>query len=254
MMMEMPLRMRIVRTINPMGRFMINRQKGFTLLEVVIALVILSMNLMWILMDQTNAVKRSVRARLLTQATYLARSKMVETEALLRKDGFGTFEEEDCGEFDSGDYEGSERFTYCVQIEKIELPDMNFLQEKLMGGLGMGQEGAGDEGSDSPLSGLMSQFMPGAGDNPEIEDKFASMAGQFLAPALGMIQGVLEEAIRKVTVTVFYKSDRKTRKFELVAYFTDVEELNRSILGGLSMPTAPQSGTSPSTTTPAVVK
>ncbi len=209
------------------------RSAGFTLLEVVVSLAILSMALMWILIDQTIAVKRSVRVRMLSQAVYLAKSKMLETEGNLRRDGFGSFEDENCGEFDNGLYEGAEHFRYCVTIEKVIMPDLTMLQENIMGALGMGgtQGASGADPTASPLGGLISQFLPGglSGDSA-LTEKFNEMAGQFLGPAMTMIQSVLEEAIRKITVKVMFKVGGTDRDFELVAYITDVAELDRSIM------------------------
>ncbi|MBU1240141.1 type II secretion system GspH family protein [Myxococcota bacterium] len=215
------------------GPGLYQRSGGFTLLEVVVSLAILSMALMWILIDQTIAVKRSVRVRMLTQAIYLAKSKMLETEGTLRHDGFGSFEEENCGDFDNSLYEGSENFRFCVQIEKVVMPDMSMLQQNIMGALGMssGTQNPDSGATPGPLGGLMEQFLPsGLMGSGELSEKFNEMAGQFLGPAMTMIQGVLEEAIRKITVKVFFKVGGTEKEYELVAYITDLGELDRSLM------------------------
>ncbi|MGM0596760.1 MAG: type IV pilus modification PilV family protein [Myxococcota bacterium] len=218
-------------------------QKGFTLIELIIALAILSISIGWILRDQTEAVKKSVRSRLLSQAIYLARAKMDNTEMLMRKEGFGSFEDEFCGEFADDGYEEVDRFEYCVLIEKIIIPDINRLQEELLGGQNRGEEGDIDPETDgatpSPISNLIDQFMPGMGGDSELGDSISSMAGRFLAPALSSIQNVLEEAVRKVTVTVRWKAAGKMRQMELVAYYTDTNELTRSLISPGNIPNIP---------------
>lgn len=217
---------------------------GFTLIEVVISLTILAMALMWILLDQSIAVKRSVRARKYTQAVYLAKAKMQETEGLLRDEnevggGFTDFEEENCGNFDDGLYEGAELFTYCVHIEKVMMPDITMMQQNIMGALGLGSQEEGAEGQPaSPLSGLLEQFMPGMGQNNEMMDKMNEMAGQVLGPIMGMIQGVLEESIRRVTVKVFFFTGGTKREYELVAYFTDLNQMTNALFSPSSAGTS----------------
>jgi prepilin-type N-terminal cleavage/methylation domain-containing protein len=210
---------------------MSKNQSGFTLLEVIVSLVILALALSWILMGQAESIKRNIRARYLSQAVYLTKYKMDQTEFTLKKEGFSDFEDENCDTFEKDDLEGVENFKYCVIIEKIEIPDITMLQEKLMGGLGMGNTGGteGNSEEENPMMGMLSQFMPGLSPDgeDEISKKFNDMAAQFLGPALGMIQGVLEESIRKVTVRVSWYAVKKERHFELVSYFTD-----SSLIGG----------------------
>ncbi|MBU1512014.1 type II secretion system GspH family protein, partial [Myxococcota bacterium] len=138
---------------------------GFTLLEVMIALTILAMSLIWILKGQTDSITRNIEARLQLQGIHLANYKILETEQLLRKEGFGTFEGEMCGDFESDQLEGTELFTYCVYIEKIEIPDMSMLQQQLAGGLGLDDgsgEGAPADSTIPPfMQDLLTQMIPG---------------------------------------------------------------------------------------------
>lgn len=196
-------------------------------MEVVMSLAILSMSLLWVLKGQSDSVTRNIRARMLSQGMRLAQSKLLETETTMRREGFGFFEDQQCGDF-QGEYEGAERFRFCVTIEKIELPDITMLQEKIMGG----SLGAGNEESGSPFSNILSQYMPGGGSSSEVSEGFGRMASSFMGQAMSMIQTVLENAVRRVTVRVMWKVAKKERHFEIVSYFTDLDELDRSLLGG----------------------
>ena len=59
-----------------------NSSKGFTLLEVMIAMAILAIALVAVFSSQTQSISMSGNARFTTTATLLAQSKMVEYEAM----------------------------------------------------------------------------------------------------------------------------------------------------------------------------
>ena len=61
---------------------------GFTLLEVMVALAILSSTLVVLLRIVTNNVRATNHAKMTTAATFLARTKMVELEDNILYDGF----------------------------------------------------------------------------------------------------------------------------------------------------------------------
>ncbi|NJK88601.1 MAG: prepilin-type N-terminal cleavage/methylation domain-containing protein [Myxococcales bacterium] len=64
-------------------------KRGFTLLEVMVALSILALALTSIAGINANSFESSNYARGLTVATLLARAKMLDIELELQKDGFG---------------------------------------------------------------------------------------------------------------------------------------------------------------------
>lgn len=74
-------------------------QRGFTLLEVIIALSILSISLVVLLQAQGAALEGAGRSRDMTVAALLLRSKMVDIEKRLFHDGFTLATEEDDGDF-----------------------------------------------------------------------------------------------------------------------------------------------------------
>ena len=95
-----------------------NSTRGFTLLEVVIALGILAMSLTVLLESQASSVNSAGRSRDLTIASLLARSKMVDLEAMLIEDGFVVGDLEEEGDF--GD-EGYEYVKYTSRVSEVEL-------------------------------------------------------------------------------------------------------------------------------------
>ena len=59
----------------------ISKKKGFTLLEVMIAMAILAITLVVVFQSQSQSISMAGRARFETTASFLAQSKMVEVEA-----------------------------------------------------------------------------------------------------------------------------------------------------------------------------
>jgi general secretion pathway protein I len=78
--------------------------RGFTLLEVIIALAILSISLVVLLQSQSAALDSAGRSRDMTVAALLLRSKMIDIEKRLFHDGFTLNTEEDDGDFADEDH------------------------------------------------------------------------------------------------------------------------------------------------------
>lgn len=96
-------------------------KRGFTLLEILIAVSILATAFSTLLLAQGNGFLASERAERLTQATFLVRQKMVEFEITLEEDlNRNKFpdEKEEAGTFD----EPFEDFRYKQTVKKVEIP------------------------------------------------------------------------------------------------------------------------------------
>jgi prepilin-type N-terminal cleavage/methylation domain-containing protein len=76
-----------------------NRDSGFTLLEVLAALFILSIAVFGIYQGQSNLVRITVRSENMAQALGLAQQKMVETELELRDKSLAGLLDDESGEF-----------------------------------------------------------------------------------------------------------------------------------------------------------
>ena len=103
-----------------MGRIL-NNKRGFTLLEVMVAVAILAVSLSALLTFQGNTLVASGRQEQLTIATMLARQKMVEVELELEKGmARGEFPDERAEEaqFD----EPFADYRWKMGIRKVELP------------------------------------------------------------------------------------------------------------------------------------
>ncbi len=229
-----------------------NRARGFTLLEVLVAIAILGLGLSVILSSQVGLFSSAARTETLSQVTGLARCKMGEIEVKLDKDGYPIAEEDDegpcCG--DDDDEQGPSRYTCSWKIQPIKLPDADMSQQGADGGMmggdqdqglgalgalaGLQQSGGATLGADAGLSGLAGLLgggsTGGSGMGGGVQGGIASMVMGLVYPDL---KPMLEASIRKITVTVHWKEGRNDRKFEVQQYLTNPQQ------GGLQ-PEAPQ--------------
>lgn len=154
---------------------------GFTLLEILIAMVVLSLGLTGVLMFYGVSQSRAQQAEMLTTATMLARNKISDVLLDLEKRSqIGKFpeEEESSGTFDEPAFAG---FRWQVKIRKIEVP-------------------------------IPPPAAAGGGDG-------ANPAAAALAPVqLIMQQLKLDEAVREVTLTMTWSVRRKDRSFTLTTH------------------------------------
>jgi len=204
------------------------RQRGFTILEVVIALAILGTFSAALLGAAAGATRSAHRAKKLGIATDLARSKMYDLEEMLLKEGYQELDQEEDGDFDD---EGWPSYTWEAKIEKIELPGLGAAQSA-MGG----EEGGEDrEGGDPTggLGGLMGGLMGGMGGMGGLGDMggMGDMGAAMIASQYEMISNVLEQSIRKVTLTVRWKVGKEPEELVVVCYFTDRLGVDRAVQG-----------------------
>jgi general secretion pathway protein I len=160
-----------------------------------------------------RSVRAANRAKMLTVATELARGKMLDVEESLLKDGFQETAETMEGDFSD---EGFDHITWHALIEKVELPEVDDLQSAADDATGAG----------SPLGEMLGAGQ-GGGQGAE-----AAAGASMLMSQFGMVKGVLELAIRKVTLTVTWKVAGNEEKLEVVCYFTDPKAVDQA-LGGL---------------------
>ncbi|HEX4406893.1 MAG TPA: prepilin-type N-terminal cleavage/methylation domain-containing protein, partial [Polyangia bacterium] len=92
---------------------------GFTLLEVMIAVAILSITLVTLLSIVTNNIRATHHAKLTTAATFFARGKMVDLEDQVLEVGFSNSDETAQGNFKD---QGYPDMRWDSIIERVELP------------------------------------------------------------------------------------------------------------------------------------
>ncbi|HEX3774503.1 MAG TPA: type II secretion system protein [Polyangiaceae bacterium] len=211
-------------------------RRGFTLLEVLVAIAILGLGLTVILGSQVGLFTNAARGEHLTIATNLARCKMGELEVKLLALGYQLTDEKDEGTCCEGEDEHENGYHCAWKVERITLPEL-----PLNGGLDGGMNNlAGDGGSLDlgPLSMLTGSAKPGASglqlpDKSKPTDLAQALASgpspMGLAPMMmsmvyPTLKPMLEASIRKVTVTVQYKEGKFARELTITQYVTNPQQ------------------------------
>jgi general secretion pathway protein I len=159
------------------------RRRGFTLLEVMVAMAILAMGMTMLLSSQAGLFAAAKRVQDETYAASLMRCKMSEVEQQLLEDGFSLIEQNDSGPC-CEDFEGNFNCEWTIQTVELPQPAPFSDSEEF------GEEGA-DDGSEAFDSGA-SPFGSPLGDAQAI----SPMSGDALAGVEGMgdLAGTLGES------------------------------------------------------------
>jgi prepilin-type N-terminal cleavage/methylation domain-containing protein len=206
--------------------------RGFSLLEVMVSLAIMSLALVVLIGITTTNVRAAQHTRSLTAASFLARAKIAAIEDEVLELGFVDTDQEDEGDFAE---EGHPRFRWHSLIEKIELPTDALAQaQQAAGNAAENAEG----GSANPIMAL------------------AGVMGGFMSALIEPIRVGLEESVRRVTVKVMWDEvGREEQSFEVTAFMTDPAKLDMAVqvapgggagapgLGGIGAPGAGGAGT-----------
>lgn len=119
-------------------------RSGFTLLECMIALLLVSTALIIVVESQSFAVDVEERTARMNVATMLTREIMTELELRMVKEGFGELEVKESGDYSDSRYDGKfDEYRWEYEVEKVDLDQMPDLS-MLMGLADEGTEAAGD--------------------------------------------------------------------------------------------------------------
>lgn len=191
------------------------RRRGFTLLEVLVSLSILALALTAAAGTSANAFEASNYARGISVATLLARSKMIDIEQTLEKDGFSENDQELDGDFSE---EGFETMKWTATVRKVEM-DVG----QLIGGLFGGEVNA--ESLPEQMQGYLSALQ---GTNPN-EALTQQVGGSQLTEMLGggMMEGMfkqvgetLSNSIREITLEIKWGKGAEEESIKFVQYVT----------------------------------
>lgn len=196
------------------------RSRGFTLVEVMLALAILGMALMMLMRSATSSLFATSQAQMLGVVTDLARAKMYDLEEKLIKDGFSDTDQTEDGTFDA---EGWESVEWKATIETVELPSFQTMEEVGKEATRDGGKGLGDRfGVKTPGSELGS----GSGTTQE---KPQDLTGGFIQQFYEPISRVLKMSVRRVSLDVKWKVLGKDRDLKVVMYVTDASKAEQAV-------------------------
>ncbi len=219
-------------------------QRGFTLLEVLVALAILGLGLTSILSAQAGLFASSARSSHVTAASNLARCKIAELEVKLLREGYQWTEQK--GEGTCCEDEDESTYGCKWVIEPVVLPEMNMSMLGQDGGVsatsgasapagssflsGFNPTDTSGVGSANPL-GALGGLVPGLGGANTPFGMLGSGSGStaglggLATMALSIVyptlKPMLEASIRRVTVSVKWREGINERDFTVVEYVTN---------------------------------
>lgn len=209
------------------------RPRGFTLLEVLVAIAILGLGLSIILSSQVGLFGSAKRAEHLTVATNLLRCKMSEVEEDLMRQGYPFIDRTDNGDCCNGEDEPG--YTCEWKIERIKLPEQSLTGPEGDGGL------AGPEDTLGKITALAQSAQANPGKPPDmssITQQLGDVTGgqgpaqMLFTSVYPTLQPILEASIRKVTVTVKWKQGKTEGTLAATQYVTDPQQGGVSGAGG----------------------
>lgn len=133
-------------------------RRGFTLLECMVALLLLATASIILVQSQRQAIQMGEDAQRTDTASMLARDLMTDLEIRIEKEGFGELEVKENGTFTDERFGGRfEEYRWAWEVERVDLEIPNL--SALMDMLGTAQEDSGLSGS---VSDAASQADPAA--------------------------------------------------------------------------------------------
>jgi len=208
------------------------RTRGFTLLEVMVAVAILGLGLTAILSAQAGAVSAASHARYMSLSLGLGRCKMSEIEQTVTKDGYQEMDVNDSGPCCEDDETPNISCTW--KIEKPQFPEPSLGDLNLdtdvgagpLGALGMLTKGGTDPSALQSGAGVkdVAQTLEGAGEGDlaaAASGGMSSIASMVMSMVYPDLKAMFEAATRRVTVTVSWTEGSHTFDVVLVQWLTD---------------------------------
>jgi len=184
--------------------------RGFTLLEVMIAVAILGLSLTAIFSSEVGAANVAARARRQNVAATLARCKMGEIEQVVGIEGLPAIEKKDTD--NCCEHAPVEGFECDWLIERIILPEFGSQD-------GEDEDESSRDRSNRRLTEAYDEVNSQGGTPQEV---VAGQAGNLAVIALELgfpiLKPFLEEQVRRATVTVRWKEGPNERGFDVTQY------------------------------------
>ncbi len=187
--------------------------RGFTLLEVMIAVAILGFSLTAIFSSEVGASNVAQRAKRQNVATTLARCKMGEIEEVIAIEGLPLLEKTD--EDNCCDHAPVEGYECSWIVERITLPELGVDESEEDSDEDLSEQDRNNQRLNETYESITEQ-----GGTPE--EVIAGDAGNLALMALQigypLLKPFLEEQVRRATVSVKWKEGDKERGFDVIQF------------------------------------
>lgn len=187
-------------------------RSAFTLIEVMISLVIISIALVALSSSQGIALNSTRKSRFVTMAVFAAKNKMADIDVLSTLKGFSYVKdmgEKTEGDFEEEDYKG---WKWMTEVKEVNFPISNIMKSYMGGG---GAEGGEGNNSNSSTEGQTQGQGQGQGAG--------SQEGQMLNMVAKNVESFMKQSVREVTVTVMWpvRGGQEFSNLKLVYYVVD---------------------------------
>lgn len=220
------------------------RTRGFTLLEVMVAVSVLALSITAMAAINANSFEASNYARGVTVATLLGRSKMLDIERELQKDGFGSDEQTFDGDFSD---EGFPGVTWRAVARPVDI-DITPLIESFLGGEidseNLPQQVQGFLGAlNGTPSGDTSALANDAKYQEAVEgsDIAKLLGGNQLELIFKQVSETLGNSIREITLEIMWGENADEESVKFVQYLTTDGRLSGNN-GSSGIPSLPGAG------------
>jgi general secretion pathway protein I len=187
--------------------------RGFTLLEVMIAIAILGLSLTAIFSSEVGAANVAARARRQNVAATLARCKMGEIEQTIAIEGLPAIDKKDTD--NCCEHAPVKGFECEWIVDRIILPELGAQDDE-------DDEDGGGDTKDSPKDIVAEVADEVRSQGPTSQEVVSGEAGNLAMLALQIgfpiLKPFLEEQVRRATVAVRWKEGSKERGFDVIQY------------------------------------
>lgn len=194
-----------------------NSARGFSLLEVMVALGILALALTAIIQINGTSIASHGWSKRVTVGTMLARSKMVDLESQFNEEGFTSdFDQKIEGDFSE---EGWEEYRWRAEIKK---PDLDAASATgMVTQLIEGMVGAGDDSQGSGPSAPTSPLEAGMGQ-----------MGPMIEAQVTQLSATIEKSVREVRLQVIWKEGSEEETIDVATHFVILGPAANAVPGG----------------------
>jgi prepilin-type N-terminal cleavage/methylation domain-containing protein len=186
-------------------------RSAFTLIEVMIALMIISIALVALSSSQSIALNSTRKSRFVTMATVAAKNMMADIDVTATLKGFDYVKElgeKATGDFDQIEYKG---WKWVREVKEVNFP-ISAIMKSYMGGGGTPEEGEGASSEATKTEG-------------ETGENALPQEAQMLNMVAKNVETFMKQSVREITVTVMWpvRGGKEFSDMKLVYYTVDYD-------------------------------